>query len=273
MNRAAHQMMIQRVAGRYNQRQAGVQDWLQWIVQPVDVIWKHHKEFVYGPIDDAMDAIIKDLAPALVKAIGEQEVEDDVDEFLDGATQGKWDANKGNFADSNPRETEDWQEGYQWGFANPSLVRGDLPPNVRRQVVEDAVKDYRKRITEEVLKRALSKAWSAVSPAHTLKAIMVAVKKHGWKLGVGFALFEIVEHMILPIVLVSLTGHEELAITGTIPIGEIIYAIIFRIMGRVPSELNKLEADGHLDWYEHKYGPVRIAMRRERIYAPVGIYA
>ena len=49
MNHAAHQMMIQRVAGRYNQRQAGVQDWLQWFVQPAEIIWKHHKEFVQGP--------------------------------------------------------------------------------------------------------------------------------------------------------------------------------------------------------------------------------
>jgi hypothetical protein len=246
-----------RVARLHQERTAGANEWLKWIVQPFDVIWKHHKEFVYGPIDDAMDAIIKDLAPILVKEIGEEEVEEDVEEFLAGALKGKWDATREYKADPTG-PTEDWIEGYEWGYANPASVKKDLPSGVKRKVVEEAVKDFRHKITENVMERALHKAWSAVSPSHTLKAIMVAVKKHGWKLGVAFALFEIVEHMILPVVLVSLTGHEELAITGTIPIGEIIYAIIFRIMGRVPADANKADEDGHLDWYEDKFGPVRI---------------
>jgi hypothetical protein len=270
LHRLHGQPSADRIAGRH--MEAGAKDWLQWIVQPAEVIWKHHKEFVYGPIDDAMDAIISELAPHLVKAIGEAEVDEDVDEFFDGAVAGKWDADREHHRDCPTGQTEDFCEGYEWGYTTPADVPSDadkLPPGVKRKVVEEALKDFRSRITEEVIERAMHKAWSAVSPAHTLKAIMHAVKKHGWKLGIGFALFEIVEHAILPAVLIAVTGHEELAIMGTIPIGEIIYAVIFRIMGRVPNEANKADPDGHLDWYESKYGPVRIASLQRDAAKPV----
>jgi hypothetical protein len=240
---------------------AGPSEWLQWIVQPAEVIWKHHKEFVSGPVDDAMDVIIKELAPQLVKAIGEQEVDADVDEFLEGAVRGKWDHDQGNFSDVPRSETEDFQEGYAWGFANPSLVnpsRG-LPTAVKRQVVQEAVRDFRQRVTEEVIKKALASAWDALSPVTTFKSIVAAVKRHGWKLGVVIALVEIVETFVIPSVLISVTGDPEWAIVGTLPLSEILYAVIFRILGRVPSEVDAADPDGHLDWYEAKYGPVRIA--------------
>lgn len=280
------QELSNKVAARW--LQAGPSEWLQWVVQPFDTIWKHHKEFVQGPVDDAMDAIIKDLAPQLVKAIGEQEVDADVDEFFDGASEGRFHAERGRFSDPSRGQTDDYREGYEWGFQNPSKVPRSsdaLPAGVKRQVVEEALSDFRKRVTEEVAKRALQKAWHAVSPATTAKSIMTAVRKHGWKLGIGFALFELVEHMILPAVLIALTGHEELAIMGTIPIGEIVYAVAFRVLGRVPSEVNKAAPEGHLDWYEAAYGPVRIAslaridnrtMGFQGIrgrYVPPGVYA
>jgi hypothetical protein len=46
---------------------------------------------------------------------------------------------------------------------------------------------------------------------------------------------------------------------GTLPIGEIVYAVIIRVLGRAPKELDKLDIDGHLDWYEAKFGPARLA--------------
>ena len=76
-------------------KEAGLKDWLKWFAQPFKVIWKHHKEFVQGPVDDAIDAIIKDLAPRLVRAIGEKEVQEDISDFKDGALRGKFDAEKG----------------------------------------------------------------------------------------------------------------------------------------------------------------------------------
>lgn len=254
--------MSHRLAQRWVQehrREAATSEWIQWMVQPFEIIYKHHRDFVYGPVDDAVDAIIKDLAPQLVKAIGEHEVDEDVDEFSDGALKGWWDVRKGLLADADSRQTEDWQEGYEWGYAHPEWSGRGLPSDVKRRVVEEALQDFRHRITEQVVAEALKKAWHAVSPAHTLKAIMTAVKKHGWKLGIAFALFELFEHMLLPTVLIALTGKHELAITGTLPIGEIIYAVAFRIIGAVPSQANEADPDGHLDWYEAKYGPVRIA--------------
>lgn len=240
-------------------REAGLKDlWLQWIVQPADVIWKHHKKFVQGPVDDAMDIIIKELAPELVKAIGEQEVDEDIEEFLEGAQKGAWDSLRDYRADpSGP--TEDWSEGYSWGFANPQKVKGDLPPALKRQLVEEAVREYRRNITEEVAERALLASWNALSPITTFKAIWAAVKKYGWKLGVVIGLVEILETFVIPGALIAMTGDPEWALAGSLPLSEILYSIVFRFLGRVPSEVNEVEEDGHLDWYEAKFGPVRLA--------------
>ena len=248
-----------RVASRH--REAGIADlWAKWIAQPYSVIKKHHKEFVTGPVDDAMDVIIKELAPELVRLIGETEVDADVDEFLDGSIRGKWDLERGLYADPPRSETEDFREGYSWGYNNPEKVTtADLPPEVKRQVVQEALTEFRGRVTEEVFRRALQKAWGALSPVTTFRAIMAAVKRYGWKLGVVIALIEITETFIIPAAVVALTGKPELSVVGMLPLSEILYAVVFRLLGNVPSEANEFDADGHLDWYESKYGPVRMA--------------
>jgi len=261
-----------RVASRYEAEaierraareiEAGIKDWLKWMAQPFKVIYKHHKEFVSGPIDDAVDNIIRELAPLFVKKLGEIEVDADVDEFLEGAQAGKWHADQNELKDEGRyrSETEDFLEGFHWGFDNNADWDGrKLPSGIKATVVKDAIKDFRSRVTEQVIAKVLKNAWSIVSPAHTLKAIMAAVKKHGWKLGVGFALFEIFEHSVLPALAVWATGNPSWAVLGTLPIGEVIYAIIIRILGRAPSELNEGDPDGHLDWYEAQYGEVRLA--------------
>jgi hypothetical protein len=261
-----------RVASRYEDEalerraareiEAGIKDWLKWMAQPFKVIWKHHKEFVQGPIDDAMDNIIRDLAPLFVKKLGEIEVDADVDEFLEGAQAGKWHADQNELKDEGRyrSETEDFLEGFHWGFDNNADWDGKkLPSGVMSMVVKDAITEFRGRVTEQVIAKVLKNAWSVVSPAHTFKAIMAAVKKHGWKLGVGFALFEIFEHALLPALMIWATGDPSWAVLGTLPIGEVIYAIIIRILGRTPNELNEAAPDGHLDWFEAQYGEVRLA--------------
>lgn len=246
-----------RVASRY--REAGLKDtWLKWVVQPAEVIWKHHREFVQGPVDDAMDIIIKELAPELVKAIGEEEVEEDIEEFLAGAQKGAWDRGR-DYLPSADGPTEDWNEGYQWGYANPEKVKGSLPPALKRQLVEEAIREYRRKITEEVVERALLAAWDALSPVTTFRSIWAAVKKHGWKLGVVIALVEIVETFVIPGALIAVTGDPEWASVGMLPLSEILYAIVFRLLGRVPSDVDEVAEDGHLDWYESTFGPVRLA--------------
>jgi len=250
-----------RVADRH--LEAGrIEDWIQWMAQPIQVILKHHKEFVYGPVDDAMDAVIKEIAPVLVKQIGSVEINEDVEDFERGAIKGKFDADRGYLADPDARMSEDWIEGYTWGYDHAEEFRGALPGSVHKKVVDEATADFRHRVTEEVVKKLLKKAWHAVSPATTAKACIQAVKKHGWKLGLGMALFELCEHFLIPSVLSALTGHAELMGMATLPIGEIIYAVVFRIVGRTPKELQKPSETGHIDWYEEHYGPVKIACLR-----------
>jgi hypothetical protein len=250
-----------RVAARHAamQREAALRDlWMKWIVQPAEVIWKHHKEFVQGPVDDAMDIIIKELAPELVRAIVEQEVDADLDEFIEGAQKGKWDTERGFLADPKG-PTVDWEEGYSWGYANPAKVKSNLPPDLKRKLVEEAVREYRHKITEEVIERALWAAWDALSPVTTFRSIWAAVKRHGWKLGLVIALVEIIETFVIPGALIAATGDPEWATVGMLPLSEILYAVVFRILGRVPSEVDEVDEDGHLDWYEAQYGPVRLA--------------
>ena len=246
------------------QKQANIKEWMGWMAQPLSVILKEHKELIYGPVDDLVDDIIRKLAPEIVKAVGEKEIDEGVDEFLEGAIEGRFEAQRGLFAD--PEEnSEDYKEGYAWGFANANTWTGDeLPDSVERKVVQTQIQWYRKNVTEQVVEELLEKAWHAVSPMHTIKAMITAIKKHGWKLGVGFALFELFEHAVLPTVMIKLTGNPAMAVLGTLPIGEIIYAVALRVLGRADKKLDKIEEDGHLDWYEANYGPVRLASNRRR---------
>jgi hypothetical protein len=257
MNSAA---IARRVAALHLQnKEAGLKDWLKWFVQPFKVIWKHHRKFVQGPVDDAVDAIIKDLAPRLVRAIGEKEVEEDLREFTDGAIAGKWDADQDNMEVVPKNQSADYKAGYSWGYEHADEFRDDLPASVRRKVIENALKVYRKTITEEVVEQILKQVWSGINPKHTMKAMQESVKKHGWKLGVGFALFEVFEHFVLPAFLAQVTGDPKMLALGSVPIGEVIYAVMLRMLGRTPKEVDKPTEEGHLDWYENNFGKIRLA--------------
>ena len=248
-----------RVASR---KSASVKEWMDWMAQPLSVILKEHKDLIYGPVDDLVDEVIRKLAPEIVKAVGEREIDEDVEEFLEGAIEGRFEANQGIYKDPERGQSDDYYAGYDWGYENASTWRGrDLPSNVKRQVVREQISEFRGEVTEQVVIDLLEKAWHVLSPAHTIKAMVKAIKKHGWKLGIGFALFEIFEHAVLPAVMIKLTGDPKMAILGTIPIGEIIYAIGLRFLGSADKKLDELTEDGHLDWYEAEYGTVRLASR------------
>jgi len=253
-----HHPSASRVASRH--LEAGVSDWLGWIVQPWSVLVRRSGEFVSGPVDDAMDNVFRDLAPTIVAAIGEREVDADVDEFAAGALHGRSDA-KGDLNEDDDRSwSADYRSGYRWGFSNADTWRGTaLPDSVRSLVVRENIAEFRKEVTEHVVEEALHKAWHAINPVETVKAMIAAVKQHGWKVGIGLALFEVLEHTVLPTVLIALTGRPEMAVTGTLPIGELILPIILRAIGNVPSEADRPTPDGHLDWYVSNYGSVRLA--------------
>lgn len=251
-----------RVASRH--LEAGVSDWLAWIVQPFAVLFRRSGEFVSGPVDDAMDNVIRELAPTIVHAIGEREVDEDVDEFVTGAVHGRHDARGGLYEDDDSSWSPDYRAGYHWGYANAATwTTSNLPNDVRSRVIRDNLAEFRGEVTEHVVEEALRKAWHAVDPRETVKAMVAAVKKHGWKVGIGLALFEVLEHTVLPAALIALTGRPEMAVTGTLPLGEILLPVILRAIGSVPPEANKADPDGHLDWYVENYGSVRLATSKE----------
>jgi hypothetical protein len=244
-------------------KDAGVEEWMDWMAQPLKTILKQHKDLVYGPVDDLMDEVIRKIAPSIVKAVVAQEIEEDVEEFIDGAREGRFEALDGQLADPLRGQSEDYGAGYQWGFDNAQTWDGKrLPAGVESDVVRTQIQEFRGKVTEEVFISLMEKTWHALSPAHTLKAMIKAIKKHGWKLGIGFAIFEVVEHALLPAVMIKMTGNPEWAVLGTLPIGEIIYAIAMRVLGRTDKNLDELTEQGHLDWYEAKHGPVRLASQR-----------
>lgn len=258
----------QRVALRYAAyRQAGLNEWLAYMAQPLYKVLEHHRELVYGPVDDLMDEVFRKLAPALVKKIGEQEIDAAVNEFLLGAQMGREHAKATGVPKSPPSTlSEDGLEGYRWGYGHASVWDGkDLPPAVRSRVVAQNIAEFQQQVTEKVVIDLLKKAWHAISPVTTVKAIVQAVKKHGWKLGIGFVLFEIAEHALLPALLTHLTGKPEMMALASLPVGEIIYAVVFRVLGKAPKELNIPDEEGHLDWYEAHYGPVRLAHLRQQV--------
>ena len=244
------------VAQAYMNREAALSEWFQWMAQPVQSILKHHREFVLGPVHDLIDTVIKSIAPTLVKELAEAEVEQDLRDFERGAAAGKADRASGKPASPSRNDTEEFQEGYVFGYENG---RAEIPSSMRRSLIEESLKEFKSEVTIQVMTTLLKKVWHAVNPVNTVKALIAAVKKHGWKLGVGMALFEIFEHFVLPSILTYLFDDPRLLAMATLPIGEVIYAIVLRVIGRAPKELNKVTEDGHLDWYEQEFGPVRLA--------------
>jgi hypothetical protein len=245
-----------RVAAMHMRREAAFSEWLQWMAQPFSKILELHREFVYGPVKELVDEVVRNLAPKLVKELAELEVDSDVEEFSRGAVIGKSDRDRGRPASPPSRVSEETIEGYQWGYDN---AMAEVPPPVRRRVVEEALTEFKQKFSTQVIVTLLKKIWHAIDPRNTMKAIVAAVKKHGWKLGMGIALFEIFEHFVLPSLLTYITGDPKMLSLATLPIGELIYAVVLRVLGRAPKELDKATPDGHLDWYEAQFGPVKIA--------------
>lgn len=247
-----------RVAARH--LDAGASEWLQWIVQPFKVLQKHHKNFINGPVDDAADAILRDLAPDLVQTIIEQEVDEDVQEFLEGAQEGRFEALGGQLQDPEPRTSDDYREGYRWGYFNARRWDGkDLPPAVKRKVVQDQIKEFRGEITEQVVISALENAWATLNPREIFNTVMRAVKQHGWKIGLVYGIGEIIENFVIPMALSYITGLPiPPGSTSWIPLNDIVFAVLVKRLGRADA-VDDFEEDGYLDWYVANYGTIRLA--------------
>lgn len=254
------------VANRYaaqkrsqHELEAGMREWLQWMVQPVEVLAKKYRQLVFGPLDDLTDEIFRDLAPEMVKAIGEEEIDEDVDEFLDGAREGRFEQLRG-WASEDPEygQSEDYYAGYRWGWANAHKWNGKvLPADVKRKLIQEQIREFKSEVTEQVVIKGLESAWSAVNPKEIFKTVMRAVKQHGWKIGLVYAVGEIIENIVLPATLTAVTGAPfPPGSFAWLPLNDIVFAAVVKKLGGADVEFDE---DGHLDWYEEKYGLVRLA--------------
>ena len=218
-------------------------------------------------VDDLLDQAIQEAAPEIVRNIREREVDEDVDEFIDGAIHGGWDAKTSSYADppniGDPAEvrdegdreevTEMYRLGYEWGWENPDKASEDIPSEVKRQMVEEAIGEFQERITEEVLIDALENSvnWAkhSLDDVHTI--LKNAKKKYGWKMVPAIAGIEVFEHAVLPQLLVTLTGNPAFYVVATIPILEILAASALAIAkSKMPKKPKVEPPPGHLDWYE-----------------------
>ena len=137
-----HRPSATRVASRH--LEAGVSEWLAWIVQPFAVLFRRSGECVDGPVDDAMDNVIRELAPTIVHAIGEREVDEDVDEFVTGAVHGRHDARGGLYEDDDSSWSQDYRAGYHWGYANAATwTTPNIPNDVRSRVIRENLVEFR----------------------------------------------------------------------------------------------------------------------------------
>lgn len=258
------------------EKEAALRDVIRLMAQPWKVIQKDFWKTMKRPLDDIMDDVFREVAPKLVREILEEEVAEDVDEATDGFNHGRADGRGGyNFGAHVPRDVStDWMEGYEYGFNHPK--ESQLPAHLKKEVIEDALREVRGEVTEDVIERAAKKVWSSVNPAKTVRMILKQVKKHGWKLGIVFGLVETLETIIIPGILISITNNPAWAVAGQLPISEILYAVVFSYLGRTPKDLDKPSEAGHLQWYEMQYGPVnasskRVAARyREKMSAMLG---
>jgi len=230
------------------------------MVQPIEVLSKKYKGLVRGPLDDLVDEIFRDITPKIVKAVGEQEIDEDVEEYLAGAQEGRFEAVRGWFADAEDNQSEDYYAGYDWGFANAKDWDGkDLPTAVKRKVVQEQIKEFKGEVTEQMMIAALESAWASVNPREIFKTVMRAVKQHGWKIGLVYAVGEIIENVVLPAALSILTGTPiPPGSFAWLPLNDIVFAAVVKRLGR-NNEVDDYEEDGHLDWYEAQYGAVRLA--------------
>lgn len=223
-------------------------------------------EEVERSLDDAADDIIRQAAPEIVKAIREREVDEDVEDFYQGAIQAVEDLesymdyrypHEEKFTEYDPSHQELYDAGYAYGEANFQKIHRGIQDIVDtktyRQQIEQAIKKFEGRITEEAVIAALEEIYefgkNQMHDVHGL--IKKAQEKWGWKAYAGIACIEIMEHFVIPGVLMTI--NPAFGILTTIPTVEILAAIGLTAykMTKEP-EPEEPHVPGHLDWYEEQ---------------------
>ena len=215
-------------------------------------------------LDDVVDDIIREAAPEIVRAIKEQEVDEDVNEFYEGAIDAIDDLE--SYMDYRfpheekyeepPTQSELYDAGYKYGKANFDKIRKGLQdvvdPTTRTEQIKQAIAVFEDRITEEAVIAALEEAYAygkeQMSDIHGLIKLMQ--KKYGWKGYAAFVAIEVFEHAILPAALSMI--NPAFGIIAVIPTVEILAAVglaYYKKYVKEP-EPEQPHVPGHLDWFE-----------------------
>lgn len=217
-------------------------------------------------IDDVVDDIIREAAPEIVKAIKEQEVDEDVNEFYEGAIDAYDDLDSymsyrfphEEKYEEPPTDSELYRAGYAYGEANFDKIRLGVQDIVDADTREDqvlqAISEFEGRITEEAIINVLEQTYSygkeQMGDIHSLIKLMQ--KKYGWKGYAAFVGIEVFEHALLPAMLSTI--NPAFGIIAVIPTVEIIAAAGLAYYKKYVKEPDPEQphVPGHLDWYEEQ---------------------
>jgi len=230
--------------------------------------------------ENLMDGALKRIAPVLIRRVLEQEINEDMEDFLMGAIEGRHEKQQDWAAkDPSPKtydhpEGSDYTMGYDWGWQNADKWAGnELPPEARKARIESQIQEYENKITEEMVQAALKKAASKLydaMPHQLLKLIWKAgldihkiIKDKGWVAGfkegaipvLGAIVNETLDNFILPAAMISL-GLPP--VTVAFGVGDIVNPYLLRKVGGDDDESRKYQEElaDELGWYEEKFGDV-----------------
>jgi hypothetical protein len=215
-------------------------------------------------IDDALDQMIREMAPQIARAVKEQEVDEDVNEFYEGAIDAVDDLesymdyrfpHEEKYEDA-PTNSDLYKQGYAYGKANFDRISAGMQDIVdvdtRRQQIAKAIEEFNGTLTEETiiagLEEAIAYGKEQMGDVHHL--IKQATKKYGWKAYAAIAAVEILEHFVIPYVAASV--FPPAAVLATIPTVEILAAMGIAVHKYKNPKAPEPHKPGHLDWAEEQ---------------------
>lgn len=249
---------------------------LKYIAAPLE---KYRRKIFDQPIDDVIDDVIKGIAPEITEKIREHEVDQDFDQFRQGVQQRIFERRGGLFYSEPFDKDEFFLKGYAWGEENFDLVNTsgevEIPTKTKKEIILESAKIHEGLVTERALTLAMKKAWDTINPVEILKHIGKILYKYGWKVdetqawyirwpkrlfqlattALGVAIVELLEHYVLPAVVVAFTGNAAWWSLASLPLLEIILPIVVAIFKKSEGETQD-EVDGHLDWFEDNFGDI-----------------
>lgn len=168
--------------------------------------------------DDALDEIVENIAPKMVKTMLEYEIKQEILKYA----------------------------------KNRNMKIKDIPSDIRKDLIKKVHDEVEHEITEDAVMHAGRSVVHKLNPKKLSKSFHTMVKKYGWKLGITMATIEIVEHVVIPGIGVSM-GSPSITAIGTLPIGEvIIYPILFRTVFKgvkLPENIDDAPTGGNIEWF------------------------